>query len=106
VRRVLAVVLLASGAKLLGAPTGLVLSIGAAALVGGAIGWAWLRARHGLAPFVWQQRRRRRSAAIASKLATLPAAVQPLTSGSAAEGDRYRDSELGAKPGSQRLGPG
>jgi uncharacterized membrane protein YfcA len=59
VRRALAVVLLASGVKLLGAPTGLVLIIVAAALVGGASCWALVRVRNGEAPLVWQQRRRR-----------------------------------------------
>ena len=58
VRRALAVVMLASGAKLLGAPTGLVLVITVTAVVAGAAVWAWLRVRHGEAPFVWQQRRR------------------------------------------------
>jgi uncharacterized membrane protein YfcA len=58
VRRALALVMLASGAKLLGASTGLVLVLVAATLVGGAVAWAWVRARHGEAPLVWQQRRR------------------------------------------------
>jgi uncharacterized protein len=58
VRRALAVIMLASGAKLLGAPTGLVLVITVTAVVAGATVWAWLRVRHGEAPFVWQQRRR------------------------------------------------
>ncbi|WP_091365705.1 sulfite exporter TauE/SafE family protein [Geodermatophilus telluris] len=58
VRRALAIVLLASGAKLLGASTSTVLGIVVAALVAGAGGWAWVRSRHGLAPLVWQQRRR------------------------------------------------
>jgi uncharacterized protein len=63
VRRVLTVVLMASGAKLLGAPTAVVMVLAGAALVGGAAWWAWIRTRHGLAPFVWQQRRRRRRSA-------------------------------------------
>jgi uncharacterized membrane protein YfcA len=58
VRRALAVVLLASGAKLLGAPTGMVLVLVAVALVGGAAVWAWVRVRHGEAPLASQQRRR------------------------------------------------
>jgi uncharacterized membrane protein YfcA len=58
VRRTLAVIMLASGAKLLGASTGLVLLIAATALVAGAGAWAWLRVRHGEAPLVIQQRRR------------------------------------------------
>ena len=58
VRRALAVIMLASGAKLLGAPTGLVLVITVTAVVAGASVWAWLRVRHGEAPLVWQQRRR------------------------------------------------
>jgi uncharacterized membrane protein YfcA len=58
VRRALALVLLASGVKLLGAPTGAVLVVVAAALVGGVACWGFVRTRHGLAPLVWQQRRR------------------------------------------------
>src|SRR3954453_18945984 len=60
VRRALAVVLLASGTKLLGASTGVVLVVGATALTGGAMTWAWVRVRHGEAPLASQQRRRRR----------------------------------------------
>jgi uncharacterized membrane protein YfcA len=59
VRRALAVVMLASGAKLLGASTAAVLVLTVSALVAGAGTWAWLRVRHGEAPLVWQQRRRR-----------------------------------------------
>jgi hypothetical protein len=58
VRRALAVVMLASGTKLLGASTEMVLGITASALVVGVAVWAWLRVRHGEAPFVWQERRR------------------------------------------------
>lgn len=58
VRRALAVVLLASGAKLLGASTGVVLLLVLAALIGGALVWAWARVRHGEAPLARQQRRR------------------------------------------------
>jgi uncharacterized protein len=67
VRRALAVVLLASGTKLLGASTGMVLVVVAAALLGGAATWAWVRVRHGEAPLARQQRRRR------SERATSPA---------------------------------
>ncbi len=63
VRRALAVVMLASGSKLLGASTSLVLLITSGALVAGGAAWAWLRVRHGEAPFVFQQRRRTRRAA-------------------------------------------
>ena len=63
VRRALAIVLLASGAKLLGASTGMVLVIVVAALVGGVAAWAWVRARHGEAPLARQQRRRRQAGA-------------------------------------------
>jgi hypothetical protein len=59
VRRALMVVLLASGAKLLGASTGMVLVLVLAALAGGVALWSTVRVRHGLAPFAWQQRRRR-----------------------------------------------
>jgi uncharacterized membrane protein YfcA len=58
IRRALAVVLLASGVKLLGAPTGVVLVVVAVALVGGVAVWGFVRARNGEAPLVWQQRRR------------------------------------------------
>jgi uncharacterized membrane protein YfcA len=68
VRRALAVVLLASGAKLLGASTGMVLVIVVAALVGGVAAWAWVRARHGEAPLARQQRRRQQAEAAASPL--------------------------------------
>ncbi|SFL26003.1 sulfite exporter TauE/SafE family protein [Geodermatophilus ruber] len=63
VRRTLPVILLASGAKLLGVPTTVVLVIGVSAAVGGAAGWAWVRVRHGEPPFVFQHRRRLRGAA-------------------------------------------
>src|SRR3954468_17616549 len=64
VRRALAVVLLASGLKLLGASTGMVLVIVVAALVGGAAGWALVRVRHGEAPLARQQRRRSKTSPI------------------------------------------
>ncbi len=66
VRRALTVILLASGAKLLGASTAMVLVIVAAALVGGLAAWAAVRVRHGEAPLAWQQRRRQRAARAAS----------------------------------------
>jgi uncharacterized protein len=62
VRRALALVLLASGTKLLGASTPVVLAVAATALIGGAAAWAWMRVRHGEAPLARQQRRRRRTA--------------------------------------------
>jgi uncharacterized membrane protein YfcA len=58
VRRALAVVMLASGTKLLGASTGWVAGITVAAMVIGTVVWALLRVRHGEAPLVWQERRR------------------------------------------------
>jgi uncharacterized membrane protein YfcA len=64
VRRALAVVMLASGAKLLGASTGWVLVLAVTAIVGGSAGWAWLRTRNGEEPFVFQQRRKRPAAAV------------------------------------------
>ncbi|MFD2092809.1 sulfite exporter TauE/SafE family protein [Blastococcus deserti] len=70
VRRALAVVLLASGAKLLGASTAVVLVVTAAALIGGGAAWAWVRVRHGEAPLASQQRRRRRA-----RLASSPAST-------------------------------
>jgi uncharacterized protein len=59
VRRALAVVLLASGLKLLGAPTGAVLVTVGAAVVGGSLAWAWFRTRLGEPPRNWQRRLRR-----------------------------------------------
>jgi uncharacterized membrane protein YfcA len=58
VRRALAVVMLASGSKLLGASTVWVMVITLTAVVSGVAAWGWVRVRHGEAPFVWQQRRR------------------------------------------------
>src|SRR3954453_17344492 len=55
VRRALAVVLFASGTKLLGVSTGMVLVLVVGALVGGAAGLAWVRGRHGEAPLVSPQ---------------------------------------------------
>ena len=66
VRRALILILFASGAKLLGASTGLVLVLVAGALVGGIAGWAGVKVRHGEPAFAWQQRRRRRAAAAAT----------------------------------------
>jgi uncharacterized protein len=60
VRRALALVLLASGVKLLGAPTGLVLVVVGTALVAGSLAWVWLRSRLGEPQRPWQQRVRRR----------------------------------------------
>ena len=60
VRRVLAVILFASGVKLLGAPTPLVIVLTAGAVLGGTAVWALIRVRHGEAPLAWQQRRRLR----------------------------------------------
>lgn len=59
VRRALAVVLLASGLKLLGVPTGPVLVTVGAAVVGGSLAWAWFRTRLGEPPRNWQRRLRR-----------------------------------------------
>jgi uncharacterized membrane protein YfcA len=58
VRRALALIMLASGAKLLGASTDTVLGLSVAALLVGVAVWTALRVRHGEAPFVWQERRR------------------------------------------------
>lgn len=58
VRRALAVVMLASGVKLLGASTGVVGLVALLAVIGGAAAWAFVRVRHGEAPLVWQQRHR------------------------------------------------
>ena len=62
VRRALTVILLASGVKLLGASTLVVLLTVAAALVGGLAAWTWVRVRHGEAPLARQERRRRQAA--------------------------------------------
>jgi uncharacterized protein len=61
VRRALAVVMLASGVKLLGAPTAVVGLVALGAAVLGAAVWAAVRVRHGEAPLIWQQRRRKRA---------------------------------------------
>ncbi len=63
VRRTLPVILLASGLKLLGAPTAAVLVICAAAAAGGTAFWAWLRVRHGEPAFVSLHDRRLRKTA-------------------------------------------
>jgi uncharacterized protein len=63
VRRTLPVILLASGLKLLGAPTAVVLVICAAAAAGGTAFWAWLRVRHGEPAFVSLHDRRLRKTA-------------------------------------------
>jgi uncharacterized membrane protein YfcA len=55
VRRALALVLLASGIKLLGASTGLVLGLVGTTLVVGSLAWAWLRLRLGEPPRSWQR---------------------------------------------------
>ena len=70
VRRALAVVMLASGVKLLGASPGWTAVLTGVAVVGGALVWAALRVRHGEAPMVWQQRRRR--AAVPAQAPAIP----------------------------------
>lgn len=50
VRRALAAVLMASGLKLLGVPTGMVLVLVGSALLVGAAAWAWIRVRLGEPP--------------------------------------------------------
>jgi uncharacterized membrane protein YfcA len=80
VRRALAVIMLASGTKLLGASTAMVLVITLTAVVIGAAAWAFVRVRHGEAPFVWQQRRRpprRRPTADDAAPAGLPELTAP-----------------------------
>ena len=62
VRRALTVVMLASGTKLLGASPGVLALVTASGVAVGATAWAVIRARHGEAPFVWQQRRLDRGA--------------------------------------------
>jgi uncharacterized protein len=85
VRRALAVVMLTSGVKLLGVPTGWVLVVAGAAIVVGGAGWAWLRMQHGEDPFVWQQRRRLQAEAAAPPLPAQPRPASPVArpSGSA-----------------------
>jgi uncharacterized membrane protein YfcA len=56
VRRALAVVLLASGSKLLGATAPWVAAITLTALILGTAVWALVRVRHGETPLVWQLR--------------------------------------------------
>jgi hypothetical protein len=74
VRRALATVLLASGLKLLGVPTGLVLGIVGTALLCGVAVWAWMRTRMGEPPREWQRRLRRSPGAVAP---TRPPARRP-----------------------------
>jgi uncharacterized membrane protein YfcA len=62
VRRALTLVMLASGTKLLGASTPVVLAVTATAFVVGVAVWGVIRIRHGEAPFAWQERRRRQAA--------------------------------------------
>ncbi|TQN37907.1 hypothetical protein FHU33_4580 [Blastococcus colisei] len=70
VRRALTVILLASGVKLLGASTTVVLLTVAAALIGGLAAWTWVRVRHGEAPLARQERRRRQAARESGPTAT------------------------------------
>ena len=58
IRRVLAVVMLTSGAKLLGGSVAVVATVAVVSGVLIPILWGVLRVRHGEAPTVWQQRRR------------------------------------------------
>ena len=58
IRRVLAVVMLTSGAKLLGGSVAVVAGVAVVAAVLIPVVWGVLRVRHGEAPTVWQQRRR------------------------------------------------
>ena len=69
VRRALAIVLLASGSKLLGATTGWVAVITVAAILIGTAVWTFVRVRHGERPLVWQVRHPRsdRGQAVASQ---------------------------------------
>jgi hypothetical protein len=79
VRRALAVVMLASGMKLLGATTGWVAAITLTAVVVGGVAWALVRVHHGETPLVWQERHRRagreRSMATPAEEAALPASA-------------------------------
>jgi uncharacterized protein len=70
VRRALTVILLASGVKLLGASTVVVLLTVTAALVVGLAAWTWVRVRHGEAPLARQERRRRQAARESGPAAT------------------------------------
>jgi uncharacterized membrane protein YfcA len=79
VRRALAIVMLASGTKLLGASTGVVAAVTVAAIVVGVATWAVVRVRHGEAAFVWQQRKRYRE--------TAAGAVNPASTGTDAEAE-------------------
>jgi uncharacterized membrane protein YfcA len=57
VRRALALILLASGLKLLGVETVTAVWTVVGALVGGTLTWAWIRHQLGFSFFVWQERR-------------------------------------------------
>ncbi len=62
VRRALALVLLASGLKMLGTSSVVTLWALAAALCGGTVAWGVVRYRHGFSFFAWQDRRKDREA--------------------------------------------
>jgi hypothetical protein len=64
VRRALALVLLASGLKMLGVPNAATLWALGAAVVAGTLAWAWTRHRLGFPFFYWQERRAARKAAL------------------------------------------
>jgi uncharacterized membrane protein YfcA len=81
VRRALTVVMLASGTKLLGASTAMVLVVAATALVVGLAAWGVLRIRHGEAPFTWLERRRRRAASTSATTTSPSTSTSTSTSG-------------------------
>ncbi len=62
VRRALALILLASGLKMLGLPSAATLAVLAGALVGGTLAWAWMRRQLGFPFFYWQERRQMKEA--------------------------------------------
>ncbi len=73
VRRALAAVLMASGLKLLGVPTGTVLAVVGTAVLLGALAWAWIRTRMGEPPRSWQRARERDATAAARRRGTTSA---------------------------------
>jgi hypothetical protein len=71
VRRALAVVMLASGVRLLGASTGWVALIAVVASVFGAVGWALIRVHHGEPAVVaprWYEKSMRRGRPVSSQV--------------------------------------
>ncbi|WP_062383018.1 sulfite exporter TauE/SafE family protein [Demequina iriomotensis] len=79
VRRALAMVLMVSGLKMLGASNELTLAALATALIGGTLAWALIRRRLGFSFFIWQAKRARaaETAAMAAEITPPAEAAKP-----------------------------